>query len=346
MRNWRLSAGVVVVWVVIASQARGQGTAADYERTANLRTLTQNKVFKAGVVPHWIGEEGRFWYRNELQGGEREFLLVDPLKCERRAAFDHERLAEGLTKATGKEVKANRLPIDRLEIADRGEALWLTAGDKNWKCDLGSYTLTADRPPKSETVNQGPDANTPRRLFGGGRRTESPDGKWVTFVKDANLYLREKATSNETALSKDGKDDDAHAAGVLWSPDSKKLVAFRTKKGEEHKVYLIESSPRDQVQPKLQSSDYLKPGDRIPITKPHLFDVADRREIPVSDELFSNPWSIEEYRWAPDSKKLVAFRTKKGQDHKVYLIESSPRDQVQPKLQSSDYLKPGDRIPI
>ena len=40
-------------------------------------------------------------------------------------------------------------------------------------------------------------------------------------------------------------------------------VALRTKKGDERKVYLIESSPKDQLQPRLQSYDYLKPGDRV-----------------------------------------------------------------------------------
>jgi dipeptidyl aminopeptidase/acylaminoacyl peptidase len=318
MRSQLLPLGLIASWTLIASHALAQGTAADFERAANLRTLTQNKVFRASVVPHWIGDEGRFWYRNDLPGGEREFLLVDPAKCERKAAFDHERLAEALAKATGKEVKPSKLPIDKLEFVETGDAVWMTVADSNWKCDLSTYTLTSDRAPKSEPMNRGSDANTPRRLFGGGRRTESPDGKWVSFVKDFNLCLREKATKDETTLTCDGKDDDSYAAAVLWSPNSKKLVAFRTKKGEEHKVYLIESSPRDQVQPKLQSSDYLKPGDRIPITKPHLFDVAEKREIPISDELFANPWSIEEYRWAPDSSRFSFLFNQRG--HQVLRI--------------------------
>ena len=38
--------------------------------------------------------------------------------------------------------------------------------------------------------------------------------------------------------------------------------------GDERTVYLIESSPRDQLQPKLQSYDYLKPGDQRPRLDP------------------------------------------------------------------------------
>ena len=77
------------------------------------------------------------------------------------------------------------------------------------------------------------------------------------------------------------------------------LVAVRTKAGEDRTVYYIESSPDDQLQPKLHSHTYAKPGDRIPIDRPRLFRVASRTQVPVSDELFPNPWSIAEIRWAP-----------------------------------------------
>ena len=81
---------------------------------------------------------------------------------------------------------------------------------------------------------------------------------------------------------------------MFWSPDSKKLVVLRTEAGEDHKIYMVESSPTNQVQPKLHTIDYRKPGDRLPITKPHLFDVTSGKEIPVSDELFQK--SVEHQR--------------------------------------------------
>jgi dipeptidyl-peptidase-4 len=119
-------------------------------------------------------------------------------------------------------------------------------------------------------------------------------------------------------LSKDGSADDAYTERIYWSPDSKKLVALRTRKGQEHKVHLIESSPRDQLQPKLHSFDYLKPGDRIPITKPHLFDVTARKEIAVKDDLFPNPWSVQDVRWAPDSRDFTFLYNQRG--HQVLRV--------------------------
>ena len=285
------------------------GSAADYERAAKLQALTQNKVLKASVSPHWADDGDRFWYRNDLLGGAREFIFVDAAKGERRAAFDAERMAAALSKAVGKEFKAARLPIDDMAFAEKGAAFWITVGDRTWKCDPTDYTLTEGKPPRTPVQDTVVDPNPPRRAPTG---SASPDRKWTAFMKDFNLYLREKATGKEFALSQEGKEGDAYTGEVFWSPDGAKLVGLRTKKGDERRVNLIESSPPDQVQPKLQWYAYLKPGDRVPITKPHLFDAVEQKEIPIGGDLFPNPWSIDDYRWEPNSDRFTFLYNQRG----------------------------------
>jgi dipeptidyl aminopeptidase/acylaminoacyl peptidase len=146
----------------------------------------------------------------------------------------------------------------------------------------------------------------------------SPDKHWRASVRDNNVRIEDLKTSETFMLSNDGTADDAYGNRFYWSPDSKRLVAVRTKKGQEHKVYLIESSPRDQVQPKLDSYDYLKPGDKIPQDKPHLFDVIERKPIKVSDELFQNPWSNTDIHWAPDSSRFSFLYNQRG--HQVLRV--------------------------
>src|SRR5689334_5281327 len=51
-------------------------------------------VFKAEITPHWFANNTRFWYRNDLRGGAKEFILVDAEKGQRDVAFDHKKLAE------------------------------------------------------------------------------------------------------------------------------------------------------------------------------------------------------------------------------------------------------------
>src|SRR5947208_16505896 len=51
------------------------------------------RVYKDRVEPHWFAGDTRFWYRNDLPRGRREFVLVDAAKGTREPAFDRERLA-------------------------------------------------------------------------------------------------------------------------------------------------------------------------------------------------------------------------------------------------------------
>jgi dipeptidyl aminopeptidase/acylaminoacyl peptidase len=145
----------------------------------------------------------------------------------------------------------------------------------------------------------------------------SPNGKWTAFIKDANVYLRPRE-GEEIALTGDGKANDGYTGVFHWSPDSRRLVALRRKDFEARTVYLIESSPRDQLQPKLHSLPYRKPGDQIPITKPHLFDVDKRTEIPIGDELFPTPWDVEEVRWERDGKRFTFLYNQRG--HQVLRV--------------------------
>ena len=165
----------------------------------------------------------------------------------------------------------------------------------------------------------------------------SPDGKWQVFVREHDLWLRDLASKEEHRLSHDGSAADTYGrdryrdravelAGerdtaptsqpppeVFWSPDSKRLVAMRTHVVAGRTVYLIESSPRDQVQPKLQSYPYLKPGDELPVQTPRLFDVAERRAVPMAPaDLWPSPWDVSRIRWSNDSSRFTLLYNQRG----------------------------------
>ena len=75
---------------------------------------------------------------------------------------------------------------------------------------------------------------------------------------------------------------------------------------------MVESSPKDQLQPKLHEMRYVKPGDAIRTEKPRLFDTSSGKEIQVKDHLFENPWRINDYRWREDSSEFVFFYNQRG----------------------------------
>ncbi len=234
--------------------AQAQGTKADYERANTVRDWTSGKVFKTKVEPHWFDNGDKFWYRNDLPGGKREFVLVDAVKGTREI------------------VTEDKLPKEKKAA-----------------------------PGKEEPVV----AQQPRRA------NDSPDGTWTAFIKENNVWLRDRKSKEETRLSNDGKADDSYGR-VYWSPDSKRLVAIKTKAGGDRKVTLVESSPKDQLQPKTSTINYIKPGDPIPQAKPHLFDIENAKEIAVSDELFPNPWDVSYEHWSSDSKQFHFVYNQRG----------------------------------
>ena len=68
-------------------------------------------VFKDEILPHWFDDNRRFWYRNDLAAGAREFIVVDAIKGIREAAFDHKRLAAAVAKAAQREVSGRQAPV-------------------------------------------------------------------------------------------------------------------------------------------------------------------------------------------------------------------------------------------
>ncbi len=310
----------LVICVGAPSSCPAQGTKADYARADGLRDLTRGKVFPTRVEPHWFANNTRFWYRNNKSKDVHEFVLVDAVKGEQGPAFDHRALAQRLTEATGQPHDSGRLPIEDLEFEDDGLVRFRVEG-KGWRYDPKTGALEAEAEVLKETRRErgrNRPFSRPRSDRWSPRRDVSPDGQWLAFIRENNLYLRNQERGDEIELSRNATAEDAYEPRVFWSPDSKKLVALKTRLGEDRQVYLIESSPKDQLQPKLHSLKYAKPGDRLSTTKPHLFDVAQRKEIRIHDDLFVNPWSVGEIRWSPDSSRFTFLYNQRG--HQVLRV--------------------------
>ena len=143
----------------------------------------------------------------------------------------------------------------------------------------------------------------------------SPDGRWVATVVGGDIVLRDARSGNQTRLTTDARRGEGYDGdSVRWSPDSAHLVALRTIDGDHRRVTLVQSSPPGQLQPRVQTYAYLKPGDRIPVTKPHLFDVAGRREVKVDDGLFPTPWEGGgcDVRWDADGRRFTFVYNQRG----------------------------------
>ncbi len=145
------------------------------------------------------------------------------------------------------------------------------------------------------------------------RGPKSPDGKWTASIKEDQLVVKNSESGIESILSNDGKAEDNYSKDrIWWSPDSTKLIAMREEPAQEHPVTIVESSPKDQIQPKLRTANYLKPGDRIAHLRPQLFNLTTLKHIPVKEDLFPNPWSIDDAGWSNESTQFTFMYNERG----------------------------------
>ena len=304
-------AALFSVCLAFPSSAWSQGSQADYERSSTLRAETKDKVTGGSLQPHWLPDGRGLWYlRNSKEG--HQFILADAKKGTRRPAFDHAAVARALTSTLPGEFTAEQLPFREITI-DKEGAVRFNAEGHGWTYLDGTLTQG-----ESVKIPKPPERQRQGRPGGSRQGPVSPDGDWRVLVRNHNVVLQQVDSDEETVLSEDGEETDFFTSSVFWSPDSEKFVVMRRTPAQKHPVSMVESSPQKQLQPKLFTMDYLKPGDQISQAKPRLFDVAGKRQVPLVDDLYKNPWQIQELRWDADSSRFTFLYNQRG--HQVLRI--------------------------
>ena len=393
--------------LLLSAELSGQGTQADFDRANGLAAQTRNQVFRNKVPWNVIPGSESFWYDVATGPRTHEFVLVDPLAAERKAAFDHEQLAASLSEQSGEQVRPVSLPFRSIEMGHPDGLVGFEAFGKRWWFDPADGAVRTqeeaarvklesldrvrssgrrgvdseirlinrlDEPVRTFWVDERGDWKEYDRILPGGQRAQhsfanhvwvitdlarqpiavfvvpqqpveveidrkhsirsarnrrrsatrswqgstSPDGKWKVAIVDSNVVLREVATGEGDFLTDSGSEEDRFTSRFYWSPDSTRLVVIQEKPAQRHEVQMVDSSPKDQVQPKLVGMNYLKPGDQIAQARPRLFDIVAKREIPVDAALFSNPWSLRDIRWHPDSNEFFFLYNQRG--HQVLRV--------------------------
>jgi dipeptidyl aminopeptidase/acylaminoacyl peptidase len=312
----------LVVFCLAPAQA-AEFTNSQAQQRSQLRA--EGKVYKAQIAPHWFANSARFWYRNDGPDDAKEFVLVNAERGIREPAFDHAKLASSLSKAAGVEYVADKLPFDEIAFGDNSDTVRFSIGGRIWTCDLSSYECTKAEAKAEDTVSIS-DVNDrgaePQRRRRGGRsengtereRTSerSPDGKWIAFVEDHNLFIKPgDDEANKIQLSKDGKEGLTYGA-LSWSPDSKMLVAFRIEPGDRKEVYLIQSSPAGGGRAKLQTRRYALPGDKFTTYELNVFDVSRRTQTKPEVDRFEHEWLAPQPRWSKDGSHFAYEQTDRG----------------------------------
>ena len=345
-----------ILLLALAPGALAQGTEADYARAFNYRKFTGAKVLNRELQAHWSTNQAQFWYQRDLAEGGHEFIRVEAAQGTRAPAFDHARLAAALAQTGEKDLRADQLPLEQLEFSADGKEMEFRCRGKSWRCDRVTLELQASaRPTVPGTIAKAL-AHPPKASRRTGRET-SINFSNHTAVEVELFWLSTEGERRSYGKVAPGKNHEQHTfAGHVWlvtNAQGETLAAFEaedkplTAEIDGHRV--VEPLPAPVDGDVRRPEPGLSPDGRwrafVKDFNVWLADTRSGKATPLSqDGRVGDAYGAQLF-WSPDSTKLAAVRVEPGQERKVYLVESSPKDQLQPKLISYDYLKPGDKLP-
>ncbi len=333
--------------------------AADFEQALSLPKRTENLVFRDHLKANWLPDGKTFWYRVQTAPKSHEFVLINAITGQRKTAPtlkelglpEQEALKSSTTKIelrktsrTGTEsgIKfINQLDsdLDLFWINNEGEHqnygrirannereqhtfeghVWLITSR------TGEHLAIIEATAQPQTLiidgkGISKEKKTPEKQE---RGSQSPDGKWSAMIEQEFILLHDCAANKTLRLKIETAAASPFTSRVLWSPDSKAFVVSSCVHVPVRKITIVDSTPKDQLQPKLIERDYAKPGDPLHKPFPVIFTLTESgcEWTRVSSELFPNPFTQLErldIRWSSDSTEFYFDYNERG--HQLYRI--------------------------
>jgi len=192
--------------------------------------------------------------------------------------------------------------------------------------------------------------------------SESPDKKWIVFIQDYNIWLKNIETNDTVQLSFDGTEKYDYGSNlswysinnesnpikkqadilVYWSPDSKKLIVPRYNRTNAQKLYLLKTTPKKGFRSELYSYERPLAGDSLLTTIEYvLFDVELQKQINLKispNAPFLN-YSIE---WLQNSTKAFLLKYDRGYKKREFVEIDASTGEIHLIIQenATTYLDP------
>ncbi|NIM15278.1 MAG: prolyl oligopeptidase family serine peptidase [Candidatus Aminicenantes bacterium] len=324
--NFKIPVFISLILYLFSIGLLGQGTLADYQRAEKfLRNNVEKLIFQTRVIPNWIKNTSRFWYKSNTREGKK-FILINAKRVSRKPAFDHHNLAAALSRLLKKEYQPYALPFDHFEFVDKGKAITFNVEKQKLKCNLKTYECK-----KIEEEKKDPSISI------------SPDKQWTAFVKNYNLFVKSAKTGEEIQLTSDGTEKYPYALSwdwyylmnesdpsktdkmkniiVRWSPDSQKLVTYRMDYRSAKKLYLYQSTPDSGYRAQVWSYYRSLPGENKGTMFEYvIFDMESKKQVAVDVKPLHSTVNWHFPTWFKDSQRLYFYYYTRGYK-KLILVE-------------------------
>jgi dipeptidyl aminopeptidase/acylaminoacyl peptidase len=313
----RFYLAVFLIFIGISSIQGQQITQKNYESAVSFMYANYNNktAFNLFTRVQWFEDQSGIWFI-EYGKNDKKYLTVNFKKKKVSPLFDHAKLAKALNTVLENKVKPSDLSLSNIQRTKEGNLTFNTA-QKDFSVNLKNYALTENK--KKEAKKNNPYEST------------SPDGKWIAYTKDYNLFVKSVETQKEYPLSTQGKKGYEYASWygwydkmkgengtrpkrfyVDWSKDSKWISTSIVDTRNAEKMYLLDWSQDDLYKPQLLSYYRGSPGDTTMVhLTPVFFNVATKKEIKTKLPRATHINSVNA-NWTETSGKLIASYAERG----------------------------------
>jgi dipeptidyl aminopeptidase/acylaminoacyl peptidase len=292
-------------------------TQEDYKRAVSFMydNFNNKKAFNLYTSVNWVKDNSGLWFI-DFAKNQKTYKTVNFKNYKVVDLFNHEKLAQALREINDTPVESHNISISNIErLTD--ENIEFKFQEKGYHLNLKTYQINLKEGTKKEEKNE--------------FESKSPDGKWIAFSEDYNLFIKSTETDEIHQLSFDGKKDYEYATyygwydimegenserpkhfSVNWSKDSKWLTANIVDFRNAEKMYLLDHSIDSLYKSKLLSYYRGSPGDTTMVhVTPVFYNIETKKEVTTSlpTGTHINSVAIEEMS---DSGEFLAIYSERG----------------------------------
>ena len=316
------------------SQEREPVKKSNYQAAARFSGAEVNKmVFTTEIAPQWLRNSNRFWYTFKTPEGTK-WYIVDPERKTKELLFDNDYMAAELTRIMKDPYDGQNLPFKSFRFTADEKAIRFNLThsveeeeELNWNTGKTGkvkkkYYFEYDLAKRELRHLDGYKPETTKALG-----KVSPDGRYVIFAKDFNLWYMDRENFDKYKVNKtdstivdhqltfDGERDwgfgdskwdsneDVEKArterkyydNMVWSPDSRNFLVMRVDYRNVEDLWVIQNTGGKR--PVLHSYKYQMPGEKeMPRYHLYIVDMETKqiREVDMAAFKDQEAWFIKD----------------------------------------------------
>jgi len=279
------------------------------EERLTLDWIFSDEAKMTGAIPEhaWLADGRAIIYDTRIAKADRTLETIDPRNGRRRALVDPHKAIRSMT-----ELLQPEEPFEELGWPNDVDASGRWAAYEK----SGDVVVLDTRSSEMIAVATG-DADEKSPRF-------SPDGNWLAFVRDNDLYVWSIESRQEKRLTSDGSDTRLNGTlswvyweelfnradrGYEWSPDSASIAYLQTDDSVVGEMHYVDFEPN---LPRVITQRHPKPGESNPRVRAGVVTIADAKTTWI--DLGAYPYEyLVRTLWLPDSRRLAVQTLNRAQ---------------------------------